>query len=636
MEPDALNLTRRDLLKATSSLALFPRIWRPTETFAFGFFSDSLIGHDDNLNRCAVEFTRMKAETLAFCIHGGNIIANGLPDELAAYQSLVEQQGITTYSAPGPRDAAAKARSFDHGGCHFILLDSTLPYAELGHVSRTQLQWLGQDLARAAKRVPIFVVLHHWVGRDTVIVDNEEALLRMLTPYNVKLILTGHANEDRYWTCEGIGVTSNRSLAAGVWQAIVVDPASQLIGVFRRTPEKPDLELIAKIPLNELTRERPQWASLEERPNRDPGTELRWDSGPWVPMREKLVPDGLVPGFHRVAFRRDAKNYFLGLTVPVRSDRGLKPTWSTLLKAGVIAAPVRADEHILVAHTEGLSSVAILGGLERWRVPTAAVYGRTVVIGDSAFFGTLDGKFRAVRLTDGGRRWDFDAKAPVVSSPVVANGHVIFANTEGKVTSLTLARGEVHWQITVDAPAIGDLSADDARIYLRTGEEVVALDGQTGETIWRTASKTDPILAKGCVYLLSEGNLQCRNAETSELAWQVLTVGDSNPVIANDQIYLANAVGTLVAHNATDGAEVWRTNLGSTIQGSRPAVVGSHLAIGTLGGELVLLDSRTGQKIWGYQLPAGHFLSTPLITDRHVYAANLGEVMFQFSLPAQG
>ena len=103
-------------------------------------------------------------------------------------------------------------RSFDHRGWHFILLDSigqnpeTLDY--IGWIDDEQLVWLENDLAAIGKSTPIVIVTHipfHSVWgqmngdpregeNPKSLVNNANVLRKMLLPYNVPLILSGHGH----------------------------------------------------------------------------------------------------------------------------------------------------------------------------------------------------------------------------------------------------------------------------------------------------------------------------------------------------------------------------------------------------------------------------------------------------------
>ncbi|MDZ4404758.1 metallophosphoesterase [Prosthecobacter sp.] len=103
-------------------------------------------------------------------------------------------------------------RSFDHGGWHFIILDSigldkaTNDY--MGWIDDDQLAWLQADLEKTGKQTPIILVTHipfYSVWHQVILgpkiniggkalVGNVHDFRKMLGQYNLKLVLSGHGH----------------------------------------------------------------------------------------------------------------------------------------------------------------------------------------------------------------------------------------------------------------------------------------------------------------------------------------------------------------------------------------------------------------------------------------------------------
>jgi len=87
------------------------------------------------------------------------------------YEAVTKTIQVPYYQVPGNHDTHSKAarriygrrfgrfyRSFDHGDCHFVLLDNTED-ERWGYMSPAQLSWLRSDLKETQARV-VFVFLH--------------------------------------------------------------------------------------------------------------------------------------------------------------------------------------------------------------------------------------------------------------------------------------------------------------------------------------------------------------------------------------------------------------------------------------------------------------------------------------------
>ncbi len=100
-------------------------------------------------------------------------------------------------------------RSFVHKGWHFVLLDSIERDDDgqyRGYIDEEQMRWLSEDLDKLEKDKPVCVALHiplatiiSQIHIDSIraplpyfIVNNGTKVIKLLSNYNVKLVLQGH------------------------------------------------------------------------------------------------------------------------------------------------------------------------------------------------------------------------------------------------------------------------------------------------------------------------------------------------------------------------------------------------------------------------------------------------------------
>ncbi len=202
-------------------------------------------GAVDGLKQCLRAVNDLP-EAPDFSITGGDLIMDALevgPDRLKLQWKLFDEciktlekpvyhtignHDVVGWSAksvimPGETDYGKKLfsdrygqgrtyRSFDHQGWHFILLDSigqdpvTRDY--LGWVDEEQQAWLKADLEKTGKSSPIVIVTHVpfysvWGQMNADprkgesprgLVNNAHVLRKLLAPYQVKLVLSGHGH----------------------------------------------------------------------------------------------------------------------------------------------------------------------------------------------------------------------------------------------------------------------------------------------------------------------------------------------------------------------------------------------------------------------------------------------------------
>jgi 3',5'-cyclic-AMP phosphodiesterase len=103
--------------------------------------------------------------------------------------------------APAPD--AAQYYSFDHGGYHFVVLDSQEPGQAAGLLHQDQLRWLRANLTQH-RRQPTLVFVHHhpwplglqWI--DTMPLRNGDDLVTALGEHpDVRWIICGHVHLDQ-------------------------------------------------------------------------------------------------------------------------------------------------------------------------------------------------------------------------------------------------------------------------------------------------------------------------------------------------------------------------------------------------------------------------------------------------------
>jgi hypothetical protein len=138
---------------------------------------------------------------------------------------------------------------FEHRGCVFVQLDSTVPLSHWGHVGGPQRRWLERELARFGADAPLFVFLHHAPGRTPAAVDDDDALGDVLARFNTKVIFTGHGHNDLIWEWRGFTLTMARGLYQGSYLRVDVDADADEIRLSRRTAAAPVARPFATRPL---------------------------------------------------------------------------------------------------------------------------------------------------------------------------------------------------------------------------------------------------------------------------------------------------------------------------------------------------------------------------------------------------
>jgi outer membrane protein assembly factor BamB len=636
-----LSITRRDLLKLGVATSLAPALrWLPgRRSFTFAFFSDTHLGLEGrNLEACRT-LMREIAERIrpGLAINGGDVTDYGWAGEYDGYDQVLAASACPVHHVPGNHDVrwaprglqifrervGPPFRSFDHAGCHFVLLDSTVPLSHYGHYETAQLRWLEADLRRVGRTTPVLLFTHHWVGRPPVMVDNEDALYRVIEPYNVKLVFNGHGHADLLWEWNGLACTMNKGLYQGSYQRVDVDAQAGEVRLSRRTVEQPEPRLLATVPLSPSRDRRPVYASAALT------TAATVVQAPAVKVQPPAVPE-------------------------------LDRRWERRLSGGVMSHLLLDAGTLYVSAMDGsVSALRAADGTPRWTAATGGYCHSSPVLAEGrVVVGSADGQVYAFRAGDGRRLWARRTSGPVYASAAVAKGIAAIASGDGTVYGLRLADGAVRWRFALppspSAFAQSPAGTDGERFFVGAWDRhVYALDAATGALVWRRQG-TDrsfayspaiggPAVGGGSVYIPANGNvLHAFDAATGETRWTYSSPGDkvgySSPTLVGDRIYIGclGDRGEVRCISAGDGREVWVSPTGSTIYDSSPAVADGFVSIGSVDGNLWVLAADDGRMVARHRLPAGHFLSSPAAGDGSVYAGSFSDLVVAVTFPQTG
>ena len=654
-----MTLSRRDLLLAGAGTALHPLLrLAPEDGFAFAFFSDTHVGLKSNLE----ENRRMLAEIAAwrpdFAVNGGDVTDYGWAEEYRNYRALIDGLGFPVHHNPGNHDVrwsplGPKAfkegtkgpmySSFDHKGCHFAILDSTVPLSHYGHFEAEMLRWLERDLEKVGRQAPVFVFTHHWVGRERLVTDNEHALMRVVEPYNVKVVFNGHGHSDLLWEWDGLANTMNKGLYQLSWGRAEVDRLKGEVRLLRRAGASSEPRLLKTVPLAPSREKRRVFALGAA------GTEIRIGEGTWAPNTAESLAS-LAPGEYRFLVRTGHEAYATGPTHTVAGE-GLKEAWRTPLSGGVMSHLRMHDGVLYVLAMDGsVRAVEPAHGRVRWTARTGgychsspATDGRVLVV------GSADGAVHGFDARSGKPLWSFETGGPVYASAVLVKGLAVTASGDGRVYGLDLATGRERWRFELPpsqtAFVQSPLATDGERVFAGAWDRFLyALDAASGALAWK-AQCTErsfayspaiggPVVGEGRVFAPSNDNrMHAFDGATGRVLWTVSGSGDKfgypSPAYAGGVVYSGGLgeKGSVYALSAADGSAIWTTEVGEGIYDSGAALGADFLAIGSVCGRLSVLGRKDGKIRARRQLPAGHFLSTCAVEGSRVFAATYNDLL---------
>jgi outer membrane protein assembly factor BamB len=685
------SISRRNFLAASSAWAVAPLASMASgasspdsdTTLHFAFFSDSHGSPRRNadVNRPLLQEIRSKIRP-AFAINAGDLTEHGWESEYAVYAAMVKEWGIPVHNAPGNHDVrwspmgmtvfrkylGPEYSSFESHGCHFFVLDSSVPLSHWGHIEKTQLRWLKAGLKKAGRDTPVFLAMHHPVAREGCSIDNDSDLYDVIEPFNVKLLLTGHGHNDLLWDWNGLACTMNKGLYQGSYESIEVSFDAGEVRLSRRTSESVNGVSIAVIPIAADKEKRPIWRIPTPTVKQGDGLRIEtagpleycWRKGEWRKTRDgKLDTKDLAPGYHRLQLRRPGSKR--GQTNDVRIDSkqpGFQVRWTADLSGGVMSHLLLVDDDLFVSTMDGaVYRIGADTGKEHWRVETGGychssprLAGRLVVVGsaDNCLYG-LD-------RSSGKPRWRFKTDGPVYASAAIGTDVAAIASGDGRVYGVDLARGKQRWRFSLPksntAFSQSVAASDGQRAFVGAWDNhVYAIDLQSGKLAWRvpcckekgfaySPAISSPAVALDKVFIAANGNrLFCLDAATGQEAWSVSSPGDkfgySSPSVVDGRVYIGclGGRGQVRCLEALTGKELWCADTRRVIYDSSPAVADGCVCIGACDGGLSVIDASKGNVLGQFNMPSGLFVSSPAAQNGRVFAATYSNKLIAVTLP---
>lgn len=593
----------------------------------------------------------------AFVVDTGDVTESGTQEQYGRFTDAIAGLTVPFYCAPGNHDVRWAPlgkeaftnnfkklnQSFDYGGCHFVILDSTVLLEHWGHFDGAELKWLEADLKKTKKDQPIFLFFHHWIGRDPQMVDNQEALLRIIAPYNVAAMLVGHGHADIQWKVNGIQCVMARGLYQGSYNIVDVGPSEIRILRWRKERGNGPPAVIATIPRDPGPRK--QVAFLWDDPDipllarRRPLAELRIgkqgahdpkvtaaysvDGGPQQPMarderdkesvsfRAQFETKDLGNGAHRLrVFLTDGDGEVYEREEPFvveRLEGQPKRKWDDPFRTDdtIESSPTLAGDTLYVTSFDGkLYALDARTGKRRWAASTkGAIYATPVVDGGTVYVGSMDHNFYAFDAGSGRPRWKFDAETPLFATAAVSNGTVCFGANK-KIFGLDAATGKPRW--TADAGGLfqSRAAAADGVFYLGGWDNTLyALDAASGQVKWTE-------------------RMGRTNGGRGDISFYY-SPAIASPSVGGGHVFVCTDDGVLHAVNTANGHDDWIARApmgGDTFGYSSPLFVDGRVYVGGLGknGDCYAFDAKTGDLLWRCSTGAENYDSSPRLAGGRV------------------
>jgi outer membrane protein assembly factor BamB len=281
------------------------------------------------------------------------------------------------------------------------------------------------------------------------------------------------------------------------------------------------------------------------------------------------------------------------------------------------------EDTVYMANNQHVYAINLADGTEKWRFPAApdnqiSFYAPPTITPDGQLLAggynkvlyslNPDDTVQAEEVQTIQENWTFTEAGDRFIGGSLAREEGIFApSADNHLYALDL-EGKLRWKFSTGEPlwARPTTDADCACIYLPSMDHhIYALDAATGNQIWKSEDLGGSVVGSpalspdGVLYAGSFGNqMAAIDSETGKILWRTPTSGWvwSGPVLHEDRLYFGDLEGTFYVLDAKTGEITNQSQHGSPIPES-PIVAGEQVFFTTDAGLLYAVDLN-GAPVW--------------------------------------
>lgn len=601
------------------------------------------------------------------------------------YQSLWRDLGIPVYSQLGNHDntwdcSRPRLRkiqgsvyyAFEYSGAKFVGWDTASAQDPRPSVSAEGLNWLRSEFERTPAEQPVFLFCHHPLGGSEFSSAYDSArLLEVLQTRNVVLMLVGHGHGARAMRIAGFDAVmggNTYSDTRGYGIISVKDNVIRVCHQFLNGEQK--LTKLLEKPLPQ----RSPFLAVTSAPDDGKvfGTEdpLTWEATVGAPgaasarclldgelkgsitggperWTVQLDREGLSPGAHvlRMEFT-DAGGIVTTHSVAFRLQGGpVQIAWRQQLLGSCQSTPLALDGRLYVGSNDGaISCLEASSGKSLWRMTTGGeVRSGIVSLGDGRVcFASADGQLRAV-TPEGKFAWTYDAGSPMYSTPVVQGNTVACGTNGGEVVALDRQTGQLLWRTkaadyTIETPgAVGP----EAFYFGAWDRYVHALSLTDGKLLWSGLSKgaeketgsaryyspadCGPVYCQEKVFVADRAyKLSILDAKTGQLLASEDKCAAVGAAADGQSVYVRHSDGR-VSKRGPEGNVLWVAEAPTGYVPTPPVEAAGKVYVISGAGTLTVLDAATGAVRSQYKVSPGLYVfAAPACDGQQVYVADMG------------
>ncbi len=233
--------------------------------------------------------------------------------------------------------------------------------------------------------------------------------------------------------------------------------------------------------------------------------------------------------------------------------------------------------------------------------------------------GSSKGAVIALDGATGRQLWRSQINSELLSSPAISEKVVVIRSVDGRLHGLETGSGKELWSVEQQVPRLSlrgtaiPVVAKEVAISGFDNGKVMAVSLITGDTVWDTAlasphgrTELDRLVDIDSAVRVSGDNVfaagfQGRTAmlalDSGQLWWSHDMSSYRGLAIDDDNLYVTQSDGIVVAMRQRDGSELWRNEKLKRRGLSTPVISSTAIAVADFQGYVHWLDKNTGELV---------------------------------------
>lgn len=303
-----------------------------------------------------------------------------------------------------------------------------------------------------------------------------------------------------------------------------------------------------------------------------------------------------------------------------------------------VLLPAVTRDGVYVANARGrVSRLDRVTGTRVWRVNCGFEISSGVGVGGGlVLVGGAKGELVALG-EDGKLRWRSKVSSEVLSAPQVVDGIVVVRTGDNRIAGLDAIDGKRLWLYERATPALTVRNQAGVVIARGTifagfpGGKLVAIGLGNGAIVWESVvslprGNTElerisditsvPVVDIEQVCAVAyQGKLACFDRDKGNLLWSREHSSDKGMALLENNLYLTDDTGAVLALDKVSGSSVWKNDQLSRRKTSTPYAWGSNLLVGDFEGYLHVLNRTDGSFVARLKTDGSAIMATPAELD---------------------